>query len=91
MTATNTKYSDKQAHLVKRGENINGGIYEIWRIGDGRGIWVGGILVDFTNQETMAFTYDLRRHAVKTWDELGVWHEDATGGKAIRELGYEPV
>ena len=25
------------------------------------------------------------------WHELGVWYEDATGGKAIRELGYEPV
>lgn len=39
----------------------------------------------------MAFRYDTRQSRVSSWNELGVWYEDATGGKAIRELGYEPV
>jgi len=79
----------KQARLVKRGRNeLNGGTYEIWDVGDGR-----GINVDYNNGicETMAFPYDLKRNRVKSWNELGVWHEDATGSKAIRELGYEPI
>jgi hypothetical protein len=39
----------------------------------------------------MAFPYDLRRQKVTSWAELGAGQEDATGGKAIRVLGYEPV
>lgn len=70
------------AKLVERGRNsFHGGPYEIWDIGDGQGIYV-----DFCQNpqhtgrpETMAFLV------------LGRWYEDATGGKAIRELGYEPV
>lgn len=79
----------KQARLVERGRNeLNGGPCETWDVGDGRGIYV-----DFNANicETMAFPYDLKRNRVKSWNELGVWYEDATGGKAIRELGYEPV
>ena len=72
----------KQARLVECGINsVHGGPYEIWDIGDGRVIYV-----DFCNSpqhtgkpETMAFLV------------LGRWDEDATGGKAMRELGYEPV
>jgi hypothetical protein len=37
----------------------------------------------------MAFDVDLCKREVTSWDELGVWYEDATGGKAICELGYE--
>lgn len=85
----------KHARLVERGANGNGGTYEIWDVGDGC-----GICVDFnprpfidlpSNPETMAFPFDLRKNAVTSWIELGVWYEDATGGKAVRELGYEPV
>lgn len=79
----------KQARLVKRSRNTYyGGTYEMWDIGDGRVIYV-----DYNPSicETMAFWYDMKRDMVKSWDELGVWYEDATGGKAIRELGYEPV
>ena len=79
----------KQARLVERGRNeLNGGTYEIWDVGDGR-----GINVDYNNGicETMAFPFGIRKNAVTSWAELGVWYEDATGGKAIRELGYEPV
>lgn len=79
----------KRARLVERGRNIsNGGQCEIWDVGDGVGVYV-----DFnpTIQETMAFPLDLRENAVTSWRELGTWYDDATGGKAIRVLGYEPI
>lgn len=41
--------------------------------------------------ETMAFPFDLRDREVTSWRSLGVWQENATGGKAVRELGYEPI
>lgn len=83
--------SDKQARLVERGANVNGGTYEIWDIGDGRGIYVdfNPCPSDTGIPETMAFPMDLHDNAVTSWSELGVWYEDATGGKAIRELGIE--
>lgn len=86
--------SDKHARLVERGPNtLNGGNLEIWDIGDGRGIYVdfNPCPADTEVPETMAFPVDLRRHRLKSWSELGVWYEDATGGKAVRELGYEPI
>ena len=84
----------KQMHLIKRGKNYrNGGTYEIW---DADGKW--GVYVDFNPSptdtgvpETMAFSLDIPELEVTDWEELAVWYEDATGGKAIRELGYEPV
>lgn len=85
----------KQARLVKRGFDINTVVpYEIWDIGNGRGIYV-----DFydSNSKTLpyelsskAFPVDMSRLMVDG-EELGSWPHDALGGKAIRELGYEPV
>lgn len=86
--------SDRQARLVERRHNpSNGGTYEIWDIGDGCGIYVdfNPCPWDTGIPETMTFPYDLRKRKVTSWNELGVWYEDATGGKAIRELGYEPI
>lgn len=40
---------------------------------------------------TIVFPYDMKRDRVKSWNNLGVWHKDMTGGMAMRELGYEPV
>ena len=86
---------DKIARLVKRGFDINTVVpYEIWDIGNGRGIYV-----DFydSNSKTLpyescskAFPVDMSRLMVDG-EELGSWPHDALGGKAIRELGYEPV
>lgn len=84
----------KQARLVKRGRNyFNGGQYEIWDVGDERGVYVDFNPCPYSTgkPETMAFPFDLRKNAVTSWIELGVWYEDATGGKAVRELGYEPI
>ena len=86
--------SDRQARLVERGRNPrNGGTYEIWDIGDGHGIYVdfNPCPFDIGIPETMAFPYDLRRKKVTNWAELRAWWKDMTGGKAMRELGYEPV
>lgn len=84
--------SKKQARLVERMRNsYHGGTSEIWDIGNECGIYV-----DFnprellpSGPETMAFPFDLSRSEVTCWGALGTWYEDATGGKAIRELGYE--
>lgn len=84
----------KQAYLVERRRNpVNGGTYEIWDIGDGNGIYVDFNPYPFDTgiPETMAFPYDLRRMKVTDWDELDTWFYDATGGEAMRDLGYEPV
>lgn len=85
--------SDKQARLVERGANSWHGAYEIWDVGNDVGVYVdfNPCPSDTMVPETMAFPVDLRNGEVTSWSELGVWYEDATGGKAIRELGYEPV
>lgn len=84
----------KQACLVEQGYNVNlGRKYEIWKVGDeldGRGIYV-----DFDDSadgpETTAFPYDLHHWRVTSWDKLGCWPMNATGGRAMRALGYVPV
>lgn len=86
--------SDKIARLVERNQNErNGGTYEIWNIGHDVGFYVdfNPCPVDTGVPETMAFIMDLRNWKVLSWNEEGVWYEDATGGKAVRELGYKPV
>ena len=76
----------KQARLVKRGRDITTGApYEVWDLGDGRGIYV-----DFYESDSKAFPVDMGSLMVDG-GELRSWPYDATGGKAIRELGYEPV
>ena len=84
----------KQARLVGRRLNqSHGGTCEIWDVGNGVGVYVdfSPCPPDTGVPETMAFPYDMDDREVTSWRELGVWYEDATGGKAIRELGYEPV
>lgn len=85
---------DKQARLVERRRNtFHGGPCELWDIGDGRGIFVDcrECLHDTGKPKTMAFLADIRQNKINSWDPLGTWYEDATGGRAIRELGYETV
>lgn len=81
----------KQARLVERGANGSGGTYEMWNVGNECGIYVDFNPRPFmpSKPETMAFPFDLRDREVTSWIGIGVWYEDATGGKAIRELGYE--
>lgn len=69
---------------MERGRNTFHGMpYEVWDVGDGHAIYI-----DFYKSETMAFLGDMDDdHA--GMEVLGRWSGDATGGKAIRELGYE--
>lgn len=82
----------KQARLMERRRNgYHGGTSEIWDIGNECGIYVDFNPRAFlpSGPETMAFPFDLSSREVVSWNPLGTWYEDATGGKAIRELGYE--
>lgn len=84
----------KRARLVGRFHNeLNDSTSEIWGIGDGCGIYVDFNTCPFFSRKpgTRAFPYSLSENAVTSWQELGYWHYDATGGKAMQELGYEPV
>ena len=77
-----------KAHLMSREEDPYHGITEIWQAEDGEAIYVD---YNVHISETMAFPYDTRRDKVTSWTEIGVWRRDMTGGRAMRELGYEPV
>ena len=84
----------KRARLVRRERNeLHGGTSEIWDIGNDVGVYVDFNPRPFmpSEPETMAFPFDLSSREVTRWVGLGTWYEDATGGKAIRELGYEIV
>lgn len=83
----------KRARLVKRRANDSGGTYEVWDVGNECGIYVDFNPCTFlpSRPETIAFQYDLESNTVTSWRGIGTWYEDATGGKAIRVLGYEPI
>ena len=79
----------KRARLVERGCNmLNGGPHEIWDVGCGCSIYVVYCVFATGDPETVAFPFDRVEHITGT-GVLGCWPGDATGGKAIRELGYE--
>ncbi len=83
----------KRARLVANGLiSFDGFPFEIWSIGNGCGIFVDFCESPFDEGEskTLAFPLDLS-HGIRGSNELGSWSYDATGGKAIRDLGYEPV
>lgn len=77
-----------KAYLMNRDDYPGHGTTEWWKTEDGR-----AICVDFNAniRKTMTYPYDIERDRVKSWEYLGVWHRDMTGGRAMRELGYEPV
>lgn len=77
-----------KAYLMHRDDYPGHGATEWWKTEDGRAIYVDfNVNID----ETMAFPYDMAHDRMKSWEELGVWHRDMTGGKAMRKMGYEPV
>ena len=90
MTAVSRK---KQARLVGRDcTSYNGWQFEIWDIGGGRGIDVDFYQYPYGGgkPETRAFPMDLRKYTVSQ-QEWGYWPYNAIGGKAISDLGYEPI
>lgn len=82
-----------RARLIERGANDSGGTYEVRDVGNECGVYVdfNPFLTGICAPETMAFPYDLESNTAISWRELGTWYEDATGGKAVRELGHEIV
>ena len=79
----------KRARLVERRRNsFHGGTCEIWDVGCGSSICVVYRVLATGEPETVAFPFDRVEHITGT-GVLGCWPGDATGGKAIRELGYE--
>lgn len=81
----------KRARLIERGRNIiSNAPYEVWDVGCGFDVCVVYLVLDTGEPETLAFPYDRIEHLTGT-GVLGCWSGDATGGKAIRELGYEPI
>lgn len=77
-----------KAHLMSRYEYPSYSITEWWKAEDDNILYVDH---DVRMNETIVFPYDMERDRVKSWNELGIWHKDMTGGRAMRELGYEPV
>lgn len=84
----------KTARLIVHGSNpSNGGTFEKWDVGGGAGLYVDfcPYPYDTMQPETMAFPYDVEKDKIVSWTELRMWDHDATGGEAMRDLGYEPV
>lgn len=77
-----------KAYLMHRDVNPAYGTTEWWKTEDDN-----VLKVDFYAyvRETNVFHYDTERDRVEHWKPLGIWHKDMTGGKAMRELGYEPI
>ena len=81
----------KRARLVARDRNhFQGGPYEVWDVECGRSIYVVYRVLATVGPETVALTYDRAKHIIGE-RVLGHWHGNAMGGKAIQELGYEPI
>ena len=77
-----------KAYLMHRYVNHDYGVFELWKTEDGK-----VFELDFNAhvRKTMVCPYDMDHGRVESWIPLLVRHKDMTGGKAIRELGYEPV
>lgn len=77
-----------KAFLMHRDDYPGHGTTEWWKTEDGNIFYV-----DFNSniRETTALPYDMEHDRMVSWGELGTWHRDMTGGKAMREMGYEPV
>lgn len=86
---------NKQARLVGRDRtSYHGWQFEIWDIGGGRGIYI-----DFYDSDSRTLPYETGSKAfpvdmsrlMADGEMIGSWPYNALGGKAIRELGYEPI
>lgn len=77
-----------KAYLMHRDVNPAYGIFEWWKAED-------GIIfeVDFNvhSRETIVCPYDMEHDRIVDWIPLLVRHKDMTGGRAMQELGYDPV
>lgn len=77
-----------RAYLLHRDVNPAYGIFEWWKTADGR---IFELDFNIHVRQTEVYPYDMEHDRVEIWKTLGVWHKDMTGGRAMQELGYEPV
>ena len=77
-----------KAYLMHRDEHAAYGVAEWWKTEDDNILYVE-FRADMC--ATIVFPYDMERGRVEHRKPLGIWHKDMTGGRAMRELGYEPV
>lgn len=77
-----------KACLIDRDVNPAFGILEWWQAEDGK-----TFEVDFNVhvRQTEVYPYDMEKDRIEDWAPLLVRHKDMTGGRAMQELGYEPV
>lgn len=81
--------SRSQARLVEHGVNVHGGAYEMWDLGNGRGILVERDPCPWAADEPDAVVhpYDLRQNRVTSWNELFAGQEDIAADTSIRVFG----
>lgn len=77
-----------KAYLMHRDVNPAYGVFEWWKTEDGK---IFEVDFNIHVRQTEVYPYDMEHDRVEIWKTLGVWHKDMTGGKAMQELGYEPV
>lgn len=77
-----------KAYLVHRYENPAYGIFEWWKTEDGN---IFELDFNVHVRQTIVYPYDIEKDRVEHWIPVLVRQKDMTGGKAMRDLGYEPV
>ena len=77
-----------KAYLIDRDVNPAYGVYEWWKAEDGK---IFELDFNVHVRQTIVYPYDMVKDRVEDWTPLLVRHKDMTGGRAMRELGYEPV
>lgn len=77
-----------KAYLMNRDVAPAYGVYEWWKTENEE---IFQVYFDAQIGKTIVLPYDMEHDRVEIWKTRGVWHKDMTGGRAMRELGYEPV
>lgn len=77
-----------RAYLMDRDVNPAYGVYEWWKAEDGK---IFELDFNVHVRQTTVYPYDAEKDRVESWIPLLVRHKDMTGGRAMQELGYEPV
>ena len=77
-----------KAYLMHRSVDPAYGVYEWWKTEDGK---IFELDFNVHVRQTMVYPFDMGKDRVEDWTPLLVRQKDMTGGKAMRELGYEPV
>ena len=77
-----------KAYLMDRDVNPAYGIFEWWKTEDDK---IFELDFNVHVRQTIVYPYDIDTNRVESWIPLLVRRKDMTGGKAMRELGYEPI